>query len=139
MKGTQTYAMVKPHAVAAGNTGEIIAAIQRAGFRVKALRMTKLSLEDASKFYEVHNERPFYQELCELMSEGPVVAMILEKGGAVTDFRNFIGETNPSEAAPGTIRALFGESIDKNAIHGSDSDENAELEGNFFFPLLERF
>lgn len=139
MKGTQTFAMVKPHAVASGNTGEIIAAIQKAGFRVKALRMTKLSYEDASKFYEVHNERPFYQELCEIMSEGPVVAMLLEKGGAVSDFRDFIGATNPSEAAPGTIRAQFGESIDKNAVHGSDSDENAELEGNFFFSLLERF
>jgi len=139
MKGTQTFSMIKPHAVESSYTGKIITAIQKGGFRIKALRMTKLSLEHAKKFYEVHNERPFYQELCELMSEGPVVAMILEKGNAVTDFRNFIGTTNPSQAAPGTIRAEFGDSLDKNAIHGSDSDENAAIEANFFFRTLECF
>ncbi len=131
--------MIKPDAVAAGNIGNILAHINKAGFRIVALKYTKLSLEQAGTFYEVHKERPFYGELCGFMSSGSIVAAILEKENAVSDFRTLIGATNPTQAEEGTIRKLYAKSIGENAVHGSDSDENAALEGNFFFSGLERF
>ncbi|NQV52540.1 MAG: nucleoside-diphosphate kinase [Flavobacteriales bacterium] len=139
MAGNITFTMVKPEAVANGHTGAILAKIQEAGFRLVALKKMKLSEERAGIFYEVHNERPFYGELTEYMSSGPIVAMVLEKDNAVADFRVLIGATDPSEAAEGTIRKAFAESKAKNAVHGSDSDENAQIEAGFFFSDLERF
>lgn len=130
--------MIKPDAVAAGNIGGIIKMIQEAGFKVIAMKYTKLSPEIAGKFYEVHAERPFYGELCEYMSSGPIVAAILEKENAVEDFRNLIGATNPADAAEGTIRKIYATSISANAVHGSDSDENANIEGNFHFSEYEK-
>jgi nucleoside-diphosphate kinase len=134
MATNRTYTMVKPDAVAAGNTGAIIKMIEEAGFRILAMKMTQMTPDTAGKFYEVHKERPFYKDLCSYMSSGPIVPMILEKDNAVEDFRKLIGATNPADAAPGTIRKLFAKSIEANAIHGSDSDENAAIEGAFFFP-----
>lgn len=131
--------MIKPDAVGAGNTGAIIKIIQEAGFRIVAMKKTRLSAELAGKFYAVHKERPFYKDLCSYMSSGAIVPMILEKDNAIEDFRKLIGATDPQKAEPGTIRALFAKSIDANAIHGSDSDANAEIEGNFFFSQFERF
>jgi nucleoside-diphosphate kinase len=131
--------MIKPDAVGAGNTGAIIKMIEEAGFRIVALKKTMLTPERAGQFYAVHKERPFYGDLVKYMSSGPIVPMILEKANAVEDFRNLIGATDPKKAAPGTIRALFAKSIEANAIHGSDSDENAVIESNFFFSELERF
>ena len=131
--------MLKPDAVIAGNTGGITKMIEEAGFKVVAMKKTRLSPELAAKFYAVHKERPFYGELCSYMSSGPIVPMILEKTNAVEDFRKLIGATDPKKAAPGTVRALFAKSIDANAIHGSDSDANAAIEGNFFFSQFERF
>ena len=131
--------MVKPDATAAGNTGAIIKMIEEAGFRIVAMKKARLSSELAGKFYEVHKERSFFGELTAYMSSGTIVPMILEKDNAVEDFRNLIGATDPKKAAPGTIRALFAKSIDANAIHGSDSDANAEIEGSFFFSQFERF
>ena len=113
--------------------------INKAGFRIKAMKMTKLSLEKAGQFYEVHKERPFYGELCDFMSSGHIVAAILEKENAVADFRTLIGATNPADAAEGTIRKMYAKSLGENAVHGSDSDENAIIEGNFFFSGLEKF
>jgi nucleoside-diphosphate kinase len=113
--------------------------INKAGFRIKAMKMTKLSLEKAGQFYEVHKERPFYGELCAFMSSGHIVAAILEKENAVADFRTLIGATNPADAAEGTIRKMYAKSLGENAVHGSDSDENAIIEGNFFFSGLEKF
>ncbi len=139
MAGNRTFTMIKPDAVGAGNTGAIIKMIQEAGFRVVAMKKTHLSPELAGNFYAVHKERPFYGDLCKYMSSGPIVPMILEKDNAIEDFRKLIGATDPQKAEPGTIRALFAKSIDANAIHGSDSDENAEIEGNFFFSQFERF
>jgi len=131
--------MIKPDATGAGNSGAIIKMIEEAGFRIVALKKTKLTPELAGKFYEIHAARPFYGELCAYMSSGTIIPMILEKENAVEDFRKLIGATDPKKAAPGTIRALFAKSIDANAIHGSDSDENAEIEGSFFFSQFERF
>ncbi len=131
--------MIKPDAVGAGHTGAIIKMIEEAGFRVLALKKTVLSPERAGQFYAVHKARPFYGDLVKYMSSGPIVPMILEKDNAVEDFRTLIGATDPKKAAPGTIRALFATSIEANAIHGSDSDENAIIESNFFFSELERF
>jgi nucleoside-diphosphate kinase len=131
--------MVKPEAVENGNTGAILAKIEEAGFRIVALKKLHLSEERAGKFYAVHSERQFYGELVEYMSSGPIVAAILEKSNAVSDFRTLIGATDPSEAADGTIRKLFAESKAKNAVHGSDSDENAAIEASFFFADLEQF
>jgi nucleoside-diphosphate kinase len=131
--------MVKPDATGAGNTGAIIKMIEEAGFRIVALKKTLLTKERAGQFYAVHKERPFYNDLVSYMSSGPIVPMILEKENAVEDFRKLIGATDPQKAAPGTIRALFAKSIEANAIHGSDSDENAEIESNFFFSRLEQF
>lgn len=131
--------MIKPDAVKNGNIGNILQMINNAGFRIVAMKYTKLSLEQAGKFYEVHSARPFYGELTEFMSSGPIVAAILEKTNAVADFRTLIGATNPAEAAEGTIRKKYATSIGENAVHGSDSDENALIEGAFFFSGLERF
>lgn len=138
MLTNRTFTMIKPDAVEKGYIGGILEKINGAGFRIVAMKYTRLSREDAAKFYEVHKERPFYGELIEYMSSGPIVAAILEKENAVETFRKLIGATNPAEAAEGTIRKLYAESIAANAIHGSDSNENAELEGNFFFSRLER-
>lgn len=131
--------MIKPDAVEDGNSGSIIQMIEKAGFRVVALKKTQLTPERAGQFYEVHKERPFYNDLCRYMSSGPIIPMILEKQNAVADFRTLIGATNPANADEGTIRKLFAKSIEANAIHGSDSDENAGIEGNFFFGGLEQF
>jgi nucleoside-diphosphate kinase len=131
--------MIKPDAVAANNTGAIIKIIEDAGFRIVAMKKTRLSKERAGEFYAVHKARPFYNDLCEYMSSGTIVPMILEKENAVEDFRKLIGATDPQKAEPGTIRNLFAKSIEANAIHGSDSDANAVIEGNFFFSALEQF
>lgn len=139
MANNLTFTMIKPEAVAAGNTGNILAMIQKAGFRIVALKKTKLSTETAGEFYAVHKERPFYGELVSYMSEGPIIAALLEKNNAVADFRALIGATDPAEAQEGTIRKAYAESKAKNAVHGSDSDENAEIEANFFFSRFERF
>lgn len=134
-----TFTMVKPEAVEAGNAGAILNKIENAGFRIVALKKVLLTKERAGEFYEIHKERPFYGELVNYMSSGPVVAAILEKDNAVLDFRELIGSTDPSEAAEGTIRAEFAESKAKNAVHGSDSDDNANLEADFHFTKSERF
>lgn len=131
--------MLKPDAVINGHIGAIIDKITGAGFKIIAMKYLRLSEQTAGKFYEVHKERPFYKDLVSYMSSGPIVAAILEKDNAVEDFRTLIGATDPSKAAPGTIRNLYAKSIDANAVHGSDSDENADIEGNFFFSKLERF
>jgi nucleoside-diphosphate kinase len=131
--------MIKPEAVAAGNAGKIIDMIIDKGYRVVALKLTRLSRAEAGTFYEVHKERPFYGELVEYMASGPIYAAILEKDNAVEDFRKLIGATDPAQAEEGTIRKRFAESKAKNAVHGSDSDDNAEIEGNFFFSGRERF
>jgi nucleoside-diphosphate kinase len=131
--------MIKPDAVANGYIGGILKMINEAGFRIVAMKYTKLSAEAAGKFYEVHKERPFYGELVEYMSSGPIVAAILEKENAVADFRTLIGATDPSKADEGTIRKIYAKSIAANAVHGSDSDENAQIEGDFYFSKLERF
>lgn len=131
--------MIKPDAVRDGHSGSIIKMIEAAGFRIVALKKTQLTSERAGEFYAVHKERPFYNDLCEYMSSGAIVPMILEKENAVADFRKLIGATNPANAEEGTIRKLYAISIEKNAIHGSDSDENAEIEGNFFFSHVEQF
>lgn len=134
-----TFTMVKPEAVEAGNTGAILNKIEKAGFRIVAMKKVFLSKERAGEFYAVHKERPFYGELVDYMSSGPIIAALLEKDNAVLDFRTLIGATDPSEAAEGTIRAEFAESKAKNAVHGSDSDENAKIEADFHFTKDERF
>jgi nucleoside-diphosphate kinase len=131
--------MIKPDATSKGYTGAILDQIIKAGFKVKAMKWTNLTPAQAGQFYEVHKERPFYGELVDFMSSGPIVAAILEKDNAVADFRTLIGATNPAQAAEGTIRKNFAASIGENAVHGSDSDENAQIEGNFFFSKLEIF
>lgn len=130
--------MIKPDAFANGHTGAIIDQIVKAGFQLVAMKLTQLTPEKAGEFYAIHKERPFYGELVEFMSSGPIVAAILEKDNAVEAFRTLIGATNPANAAEGTIRKVFAESIGRNAIHGSDSDENAAIEGSFFFSGLEK-
>jgi len=139
MSGTLTFTMIKPDAVEAGNTGAIIKMIEEAGFQIQAMRKLRLSRQRAGQFYAVHKERPFYEDLCSYMSSGPIVAMTLVKANAVEDFRTLIGATDPTQAAAGTIRQLFAKSIEANAIHGSDSDDNAKIEGDFFFSGLDRF
>ena len=134
-----TFTMIKPDATSKGYTGAILDQIIKAGFKVKAMKWTNLTPAQAGQFYEVHKERPFYGELVDFMSSGPIVAAILEKDNAVADFRTLIGATNPAQAAEGTIRKNFAASIGENAVHGSDSYENAQIEGNFFFSKLERF
>lgn len=135
----RTFTMIKPDAVKAGNIGNILQMMNEAGFRIVAMKYLKISKEQAGGFYEVHKERPFYGELTDFMSSGPIVAAILEKDNAVADFRKLIGATNPAEAEEGTIRKKYATSIGENAVHGSDSDENAAIEGNYFFSSLERF
>ena len=135
----RTFTMIKPDAVKAGHIGGILDKINAAGFRIVAMKLTHLSKEKAGEFYEVHKERPFYGELVDFMSSGAIVAAILEKDNAVTDFRTLIGATNPANAAPGTIRALYAKSMGENAVHGSDSDENAAIEGAFHFAGTEMF
>ncbi len=134
-----TLTMIKPMAVKKGFIGPILAKIAEGGFRIVAMKYTKLSLEQAQKFYEVHKERPFYGELTAFMSSGPIVAAVLEKENAIQEYRDYIGATNPAEAAEGTIRKLYGTDLGMNAVHGSDSDENANIEANFFFAGTERF
>ena len=133
MAGTRTFTMLKPDALEANNTGKILDMIIEAGFSIKAMKLTRLTLDEAKEFYAVHKERPFYGELVEYMTSGPIVAAILEKSNAMEDFRKLIGATDPAEAAEGTIRSRYAESKAKNAVHGSDSDENAEIECNFHF------
>jgi nucleoside-diphosphate kinase len=139
MSGNRTFTMIKPDAVEAGNIGAILNDICAAGFKIVAMKYTQLSAAKAGEFYEVHKERPFYGELVEFMSRGPIVAAILEKENAVADFRTLIGATNPANAAPGTIRAKYAKSVGENAAHGSDSDENAAIEGAFHFAGTEIF
>ncbi|MHA8095091.1 nucleoside-diphosphate kinase [Aquirufa lenticrescens] len=134
MSTNRTFTMIKPDAVADGHTGPIIQQIEKAGYKIVAMTKLKMSPEQAGQFYAVHSERPFYQSLCDYMSKSEIIPMILEKENAVADFRTFIGSTNPAEAAEGTIRKQFAKSLEANAIHGSDSDENAAIEGAFFFP-----
>ncbi len=135
----RTFTMIKPDATSKGYTGAILDMMIKAGFSIKAMKWTRLTKEQAGAFYEVHKERPFYGELVEFMSSGPIVAAILEKENAVADFRTLIGATNPANADEGTIRKKYAASVGENAVHGSDSDENAMIEGNFFFSSLERF
>jgi nucleoside-diphosphate kinase len=135
----KTFTMIKPDAVANGHIGAILDHIIKGGFKITAMKYTYLTEQKAGQFYEVHKARPFYGELVEFMSSGPIVAAILEKDNAVEDFRKLIGATDPAKADKGTIRNLFAQSISANAIHGSDSDENATIEGSFFFSSLEKF
>ena len=139
MASNRTFTMIKPDAVENGHAGKIIDMIQTAGYSIIALKYTRLTPENAGKFYEVHKERPFYGELIEYMSSGPIYATILEKADAVASFRKLIGATDPTQAEAGTIRKKYAESKAKNAVHGSDSDENAAIEANFFFNSFERF
>lgn len=139
MAGNITFTMIKPDAFASKNAGAILSMIEDAGFSIQAAKLTHLTAELAGRFYEVHKERPFYADLVSYMSSGPIIAMVLEKDQAVADFRKLIGATNPAEAEEGTIRKRFAKSIEANAIHGSDSDENAAIEAGFFFSQTERF
>ena len=139
MSGSITFTMVKPAAVADGHAAAILAKITAGGFKIKALKMTRLSREQAEQFYSIHKERPFFGSLVKSMSSGPIVAAMLEKDNAVEAFRAYIGATNPAEAADGTIRKMYGKSIEDNAVHGSDSDDNAQLEAGYFFSQFERF
>ena len=139
MAANRTFTMIKPDAFGAGNSGAILKMIEDAGFRLVSAKITQLTEERAGEFYAVHSERPFYNDLCAYMSGGPIIAAILEKDNAVADFRKLIGATNPADAAEGTIRKMFATSIDANAVHGSDSDENAAIEGSFFFAKTEQF
>lgn len=139
MAGRETLTMIKPHAVENGNMGNILAMILDAGFTIKAIKMVKLNLQQAKKFYKIHESREFYGPLTEFMSNGPIIVAILEKDNAVEDYRKFIGSTDPTKAEEGTIRKLFGVSTRENAVHGSDSDENAKIEADFFFSKMERF
>ena len=138
MATNRTFTMLKPDAVQNGHIGAIIDHITKAGFRIIAMKYTRLTTETAGKFYEVHKERGFYNDLVTYMSSGPIVAAILEKDNAVEDFRKIIGATDPTKADAGTIRQLYAKSIEANAVHGSDSDENAAIEGSFYFSMMER-
>ena len=139
MATNRTFTMIKPDAVANGHTGAILNDIIKGGFKIVALKYTRLSEAKAGEFYAVHAERPFYKDLVSFMSSGPIAAIILEKENAIEDFRTLIGATDPAKADVGTIRNKYAKSIDANAVHGSDSDENAQIEGNFFFSAFERF
>ena len=139
MNGEYTFTMIKPKAVSKGYIGPILNKIQEAGFGISAMKMLQLSRSEAETFYEVHKERPFYQSLVEFMTSGPIVAAIVTKENAVEDYRKLIGATDPSKADEGTIRKLFAESVEANAVHGSDSDENAAIEAGFFFGTKDRF
>ena len=131
--------MLKPDSIEKGNIGPILEKITASGFRIVAMKLTQLTIPDAQAFYAVHKDRPFFEDLVHYMTSGPIVAAILEKDNAVEDFRTLIGATNPAEAAEGTIRKMFAESISQNAVHGSDSDENASIEGAFHFSAREMF
>ncbi len=135
----RTFTMIKPDATSKGFSGAILDMILKAGFSLKAMKWTKLSREQAGEFYAIHKERPFYGELVQFMSSGPIIAAILEKENAVADFRKLIGATDPAKADEGTVRKLYASSVGENAVHGSDSDENAIIESDFFFSKLERF
>lgn len=139
MSGNRTFTMIKPDAVRNNHIGGILQMINEAGFKIIAMKYTMLTKEKAGEFYAVHKERPFYGELVEFMSSGPIVAAILEKDNAVEDFRTLIGATNPANAAEGTIRKKFATSMGENAVHGSDSEENATIESDFHFSKTERF
>ena len=139
MRTDRTFTMLKPDSVEKGNIGAIVDKINAAGFRIVAMKLTHMTTQDAQEFYAVHSERPFYGELVEYMTRGPVVAAILEKDNAVADFRTLIGATNPADAAEGTIRKLYAASMGENAVHGSDSDENAVIEAAFHFAKRECF
>src|SRR5690606_38602400 len=139
MAGKTTFTMIKPSAFASNYTGGILKMINDAGFVIKAMKVTLLSKEQAGAFYAVHTGKPFYESLVKFMSSGPIVAAVLEKDNAVDDFRTLIGTTNPANAAEGTIRKLYAVSLEENAVHGSDSDENANIEADFFFSKIERF
>lgn len=139
MATNRTFTMIKPDAVANGHTGAILDDIIKGGFKIIALKYIHLSGDIAGQFYEIHKERPFFKDLVSFMSSGPIAAAILEKDNAIEDFRKLIGATDPAKAETGTIRNKYAKSIDANAVHGSDSDENAQIEGNFFFTAFERF
>lgn len=139
MRTDRTFTMLKPDSVEKGHIGAILEKITAAGFRIVAMKLTQMTTDDAKAFYAIHKERPFFGELVEYMTRGPIVAAILEKENAVADFRTLIGATNPEEAAEGTIRKLYAASIGENAVHGSDSDENAQIEGDFHFAGREQF
>ncbi|MGY5850930.1 nucleoside-diphosphate kinase [Salegentibacter sp. F14] len=139
MAGNKTFTMIKPDAVEKGNIGGILEQITASGFRIVAMKMTQMTKPDAEEFYAIHKERPFFGELVEFMTRGPIVAAILEKENAVEDFRTLIGATNPEDAAEGTIRKKYATSVGENAVHGSDSDENASIEGAFHFAGREMF
>ncbi len=139
MTGRFTLTMIKPDAVANNHIGGILKMINEAGFRIKAMKYTRLSKEQAGQFYEVHKDKGFYNDLVEFMTSGPIVAAILEKENAIADFRKLIGATNPANAESGTVRAAYAESVQRNAVHGSDSDENAIIESDFFFSKVDRF
>ncbi len=138
MSANITFSMIKPDAVRNNYIGKILTQMTEAGFMIKAMKLTELTVSQARAFYEVHKERPFYNDLVEFMTSGPVVALLLEKDNAIEDFRTLIGSTDPSKADKGTIRKRYAESIQNNAVHGSDSDENAVIESDFFFSRLER-
>ena len=139
MVTNRTFTMLKPDSLEKGNTGAILEKINAAGFRIVAMKQTQMSRRDAETFYAIHKERPFFGDLVTYMTRGPIVAAILEKENAVEDFRSLIGATNPAEAAEGTVRKLFATSISENAVHGSDSNENAQIEGAFHFSGREIF
>lgn len=139
MRTDRTLTMIKPDAVKDGHTGAILDQIIKAGFRIAAIKLTYLPKQRAQQFYSVHKSRPFFESLTSYMSSGPIIAAILEKNNAVEDFRKLIGATNPADAAQGTIRKLFAKSLEANAVHGSDSDENAKIEGDFFFSQLDQY
>jgi nucleoside-diphosphate kinase len=139
MANNITFTMIKPDAVKAGNIGNILALIGKNGFKILGLKYLQITEDQAKNFYLVHKERPFYNDLVSFMSSGPIVAAVLQKDNAVEDFRKVIGSTNPADAVDGTVRKLYGASIQNNAVHGSDSDENAQIESDFFFSKLERF
>jgi len=139
MTNHRTFTMIKPDAVDNGHIGNILAKINEAGFRIAAMKYTQITKKQAQDFYAVHQDKPFFDGLTDFMSSGPIVAAILEKDNAVQNFRELIGATNPQEAKEGTIRKLYAESISRNAVHGSDSDENAYIEGSFFFSATEQF
>lgn len=139
MATNRTFTMLKPDSIEKGYTGAILEKINAAGFRIVAMKQTQMTKNDAESFYEIHKDRPFFGDLVEYMTRGPIIAAILEKDNAVEDFRTLIGATNPAEAADGTIRKAFATSISENAVHGSDSDENANIEGAFHFSGREIF
>mgnify|MGYP001486011273 FL=1 len=139
MTNNRTFTMLKPDSIEKGNIGPILEKITASGFRIVAMKLTQLTIPDAQAFYAVHKDRPFFEDLVHYMTSGPIVAAILEKDNAVEDFRTLIGATNPAEAAEGTIRKMFAESISQNAVHGSDSDENASIESAFHFSAREMF